>query len=202
MISPADLAGILESPSNWLVVSADGSSAGPLPANFAVLPGSFNPVHEGHWQLAATAQRILARPVLFELSVRNVDKPPLGLEDTRARLAQFHGRGAVALTCAPFFADKARLFPRTTFVVGADTVARLLEPRYYDGEMSKMHETLTRIHDSGCRFLVAGRKDAAGRWVALDDLAVPASFRHLFTAIAPSEFQFDVSSSQLRSSSK
>src|SRR5205085_10269411 len=31
-----------------------------------LLPGSFNPVHAGHWQLAATAARLTGKEVAFE----------------------------------------------------------------------------------------------------------------------------------------
>src|SRR5262249_35492969 len=98
-------------------VEADGRQArgGPPPA--AMLPGAFNPVHEGHWDLAAAAARLLGVPVAFELSVTNVDKPPLSPAEVRRRLAQFAWHGPVWVTRTPTFAEKARLFPGAAFVV-------------------------------------------------------------------------------------
>ena len=39
----------------------------------------------------------------------------------------------MAVTCAPLFIDKARLFPGCTFVVGSDTIKRILDKKYYGG---------------------------------------------------------------------
>src|SRR5437870_5800782 len=63
-----------------------------------LLPGSFNPLHAGHSQLAAAAQKLLACEVHFELSIANVDKPELNLDEIRRRITQFAGRGGVWLT--------------------------------------------------------------------------------------------------------
>ena len=45
-----------------------------------VMPGSFNPMHTGHTRLARAAEDIRQEPVTFEISVTNVDKPPLAGE--------------------------------------------------------------------------------------------------------------------------
>ena len=52
-------------------------SEGPVRAG-AVLPGSFDPLHRGHVELARAAADILNTEVAFELSVANVDKPVIG----------------------------------------------------------------------------------------------------------------------------
>src|SRR5439155_55171 len=80
------------------------------------------------------AEEIAGGPVAFELSVVNVDKPPLGAADVRHRFAQFRGRARVELTRAPTFLQKSRLLPGATFVVGADTAERLVAGRYYDND--------------------------------------------------------------------
>jgi hypothetical protein len=163
----------------------------------AVLPGSFNPVHEGHWALAATAERLVSAPVVFELSVNNADKPGLPEEEVRRRLTQFAWRAPVVLTREPIFAQKARLFPGAAFVVGADTAMRIIAPRYYSNEAA-LTAALQEIRAHNCRFLVAGRVDAGGEYLGLDDLAVPAEFRDLFTAIPAIAFRLDLSSTELR----
>src|SRR5690606_21233627 len=40
----------------------------------ALLPGSFHPLHDGHRGMARVARRKLSAPVVWELSVANVDK--------------------------------------------------------------------------------------------------------------------------------
>jgi hypothetical protein len=128
----------------------DGQLILAAPPPLVLMPGSFNPVHEGH------------QPLAFEISVTNVDKPPLEGETVRRRLAQFAWRSPVELTRAPTFLEKTRLFPRTTFVIGADTAERLFAARYYGDDEDRMHGALEEIGTSGASFLVAVRIDAAG----------------------------------------
>jgi hypothetical protein len=105
----------------------------------------------------------------------------------------------VWLTRAPRFLDKAKLFPGATFVLGADTAVRLVDARYYGDDDNQVAQALDFFRAQGCRFLVAGRVDPAGRFLTLDDIAIPAAFRELFQAIAGTEFRMDVSSTQYRS---
>jgi nicotinamide mononucleotide (NMN) deamidase PncC/nicotinic acid mononucleotide adenylyltransferase len=171
----------------------------PIPA--AALPGSFNPRHAGHLGLAETAAAILGTPVHFELSVLNVDKPALSAQEVRRRLAQFAWQATVELTRAPTFLEKSRLFPGVTFVIGADTVERLVAARYYGGSEAQMHAALTEMAGRGARFLVAVRRDAAGRVRSVADAPIPARFAGLFTQIPERRFRLDTSSTEIRAAS-
>jgi hypothetical protein len=163
----------------------------------ALLPGSFNPCHAGHWELAAVAAGLLGHPVAFELSLHNVDKPALAVDEVGRRAAQFAGKADLWLTLAPTFLQKARLFPGTVFVTGADTAARILAERYY-ADQEDHGKALRTLSDLQCRFLVAARLDAQRRLQTLDDLAVPSKWRPLFQAIDPADFRMDISSTELR----
>ena len=163
-----------------------------------LLPGSFNPLHAGHVLLARVAEELRQQPVAFEISVTNVDKPPLAGETVRHRLTQFAWKSPVELTRAPTFVEKSRLFPRTTFVIGADTAERLVAPKYYGDDEIRMHVALEEIANSGGSFLVAVRIDAAGRVRALNDIPVPRRYADLFTEIPEHRFRFDTSSSEIR----
>lgn len=163
-----------------------------------LLPGAFNPAHAGHWQLAATATRRTGLPVAFELSAVNVDKPPLSGDEVRRRLRQFAWTASVWVTRAPTFVEKARLFPGTVFVVGADTAERIVLPRYYGDSPERMHAALAEIRTHGCRFLVAGRCDHAGAFRCLERLTVNDNVRALFMEIPEAEFRFDASSTEIR----
>ena len=134
----------------------------------------------------------------FELSVVNADKPALAAVEVRRRLEQFSWRGTVELTRAPTFREKARVLPGAAFVVGVDTAARILEPRYYGGSAASMVAALDEIGRLGGRFLVAGRADPGGRFVTLADLAVPGPVAHLFEEIPEARFRRDISSTELR----
>ena len=181
-----------------VTVQPDGQIMLSAPGHFVVLPGSFNPMHEGHVLLARVAEELRQQPSAFEISVTNVDKPPLAGDTVRHRLTQFAWKSPVELTRAPTFVEKSRLFPRTTFVIGADTAERLVAPRYYGDDEVRMHVALEEIANSGGSFLVAVRIDAVGRVRALNDIPVPRRYADLFTEIPEHRFRVDTSSSEIR----
>jgi nicotinamide mononucleotide (NMN) deamidase PncC len=164
----------------------------------ALLPGAFNPLHVGHVRLAEVAARRAGGPAAFELSIVNVDKPPLAIAEIRHRLVQFEWLAPVWLSRAPLFVEKAALFPGVTFVVGFDTAERIVAPRYYGDNAEKMRASLEQIRRQGCRFLVAGRRDQAGEFRQLQKLALPGDLQDLFSAIPEAEFHIDLSSTELR----
>jgi hypothetical protein len=176
----------------------DGQMLLSAPRPLVLMPGSFNPVHAGHVSLARVAEELRQQPLAFEISVTNVDKPPLAGETVRQRLAQFVWKSPVELTRAPTFVEKSRLFPRTTFVIGADTAERLVAPKYYGADEDRMHVALEEIAGSGGNFLVAVRSDAAGRVRALRDIPVPRRYADIFTEIPEHRFRLDTSSSEIR----
>src|SRR6516225_2706036 len=69
-----------------VTVQPDGQLMLSAPPPLILFPGSFNPVHAGHVLLARVAQEFRQQPLAFEISVTNVDKPPLASETVRHRL--------------------------------------------------------------------------------------------------------------------
>ena len=161
-----------------------------------ILSGSFDPLHEGHVALQSAAEAVLDGPVCFEMTLTNADKPPLDPPTVVRRFGEL-GRYPLVLTNAPTFADKARLFPDSTFVVGFDTAVRILHVRFYGGCADLMRASLETIRKAGCCFLVAGRL-LGKRFETLRDLALPTEFEDLFRELPEEDFRADVSSTALR----
>lgn len=186
--------GCVPEPSAW---RANGRAA-----SVVVFTGSFNPLHQGHKALlqAVEAWRPELGAPVAELSLFNVDKPQMSIDDALARAAQFAGRWAVAVSAgAALFVEKARLFgDGTTFVVGLDTATRVFDKKYYGGSSSAARAVLAELHRRRCSFLVAGRVvGKAFKTFASERRSLPFPEFHAMFSDIPG-FRLDVSSSEIR----
>jgi hypothetical protein len=172
-------------------------AASPANRGIALLPGAFNPLHAGHRRMADVAADILGVAVEFEISIQNVDKPPLAAAEILARLEQFPPHQPVWLTSAPQFTQKAQCFPQATFIVGVDTLARIADARYYDDSAPAVSQAIADIASHGCTFLVFGRADASS-FRTLSALSLPRELLDICREVPASQFREDVSSTQLR----
>lgn len=183
------------------VSAAVGGAALPA-AGALVFPGSFNPLHEGHRRMAVLAEEIAERPVEYELSITNVDKPTLDYVEIADRVAPFAAaedaaRRRLWLTRAATFLDKIEIFPESTFVMGADTYARLADPRYYGGSAEAAGDALRRIA-AGTRGLIVFGRERNGEFLDAARLDVPDALRCVTYFVSQREFRMDISSTQLR----
>ena len=147
-------------------------SSEPAPAaerRIAILPGSFNPMHQGHAALAAAALATnAATEVWLGLARVTVDKEQVAgtlLEDRLVALQHFvqdQPRYGVLLFNRGLYVDQA-LAARARwpaledllFLVGYDKIVQIFDPRYYDDRDAALGE-LFRL----ASFLVAPRDDA------------------------------------------
>ena len=182
---------------NSVAIYGSGSAADVASAPAILFPGAFNPLHEGHEQMAKLAAEKVGAPVTFELSITNVDKPPLDFLEIADRLEELVAK-PVLMTRAATFAEKATLAPGCVFVVGIDTLARIGDVRYYRGDEAPRDAAIETIGKHGCRFLVFGRT-IDGRFENMADVELPSALRQLCDDVPESEFRADVSSTELRS---
>ncbi len=128
-----------------------------------VFSGSFDPCHRNHVFMASWASKKYNTPVHFEISLTNVDKPPIDFISLSQRLDSLRKykdeafMGGVCLTNAPLFLQKADLFPNSTFIIGADTFNRLFDTKYYDG-ITDSAVILKQFKEKNVRFMVFHRK--------------------------------------------
>ena len=161
-----------------------------------LFPGAFNPAHSGHWGMLACARRWLDQPVEMEISVTNVDKPNLTVDEVQRRLDQFPTSQIVWVTRAPTFPEKSALFPSVTFVVGADTITRIADPAYYGNDRGQRDEAIARMQHHQCKFLVFGRLDSA-RFGTLANTELPVSLLELCQQVPEVDFRDDISSREI-----
>jgi nicotinamide mononucleotide (NMN) deamidase PncC len=171
-----------------------GGASGP---RRVVLAGAFNPRHDGHNGMARLAGKRFGCNVEHEISILNVDKPPLDFIEMQHRAEQFAVDEPLWFTRAATFVEKSVIFPGATFVVGADTIARIAEAKYYGDDLLARDRAIEAIAAADCRFLVFGRLRRGG-FQSLGDLGLPAALLRICDAVPDDEFRLDISSTELR----
>ena len=161
-----------------------------------LLPGSFNPAHDGHREMLATAEAITGLSGAFEMTLRNADKPDLDYLTAHERLEGLAER-PVWVTNLSNFEQKSKQFPNATFVLGTDTLSRIAEPRFYADDPVRMLDAFNNLAAQGARFLVFGRR-LQQQFVELTDLNLPTELAGLCQAVPAEQFRNDISSSAIR----
>ena len=158
-----------------------------------ILSGSFNPLHNGHIKLLEAAKNMTKLEPFFEISISNVDKRNISLEDLNSRISQFYNIGKILITNSATFEDKSNLFKKSIFAIGYDTAVRILDNKYYEKDIK---ESLSNIKKNECSFLVTGRK-INGKYKFLNDLEIE-DYKDLFSIIPEENFRLDISSTEIR----
>ena len=161
-----------------------------------IFPGSFNPFHSGHNSMSELAEKKTGLGLAYEICIQNADKPPLSYHEIEQTLSQFdHGHEWV-LTKAGKFTDKAALFPNSVFIIGADTLTRILEERFYLNRRDMLNQ-LDLFNSHNINFLVFGRK-IMNKFISLDSVTIPEHIAKRFSGFGEEIFRDDISSTLIR----
>lgn len=141
-----------------------------------IYPGSFNPLHIGHLAIAQYVEERSKTGVIFEICNCPNDKNPVSAEDLAKRVKQFTMLSRfVAITENSSFLEKSTdkavaqylttidmqlCYPKAniTFLVGADTINRIDDIKYYCGSVREHVRAMSIFAARGVRFLVFPRK--------------------------------------------
>ena len=166
-----------------------------------------------------------APTVLFEMSVTNADKPPIDPAEVERRInlflklpeSEMPKDWGVLLTNAPLFSKKASVLNsvikdeatlgtrKMTFVIGTDTMVRIINPKYYDNCKENMIAALIEMQQKGVHFIVGGRleqrqDDGPKTFVSGEEEIneLPQHVQQMFTLLGEDDFRVDISSTELR----
>jgi len=162
-----------------------------------IFPGAFNPPHEGHRKIAQIAEQLTGMVPTYEIAISNVDKANIDFLEMAAR-QKYLSDSKLIFTRAATFTEKSDCFPGTIFIVGADTICRIAETRYYKDDVVLRDIAMNKLADNGHRFLVFGRLNKK-KFLTLSDIELPSVLRELCEEITEDKFREDSSSSELRS---
>ena len=161
-----------------------------------IFPGSFNPLHEGHLKMRELAEKKTGMRATFEICAKNADKPPLTFYEIKKTLDQFTENDSWVMTSAGRFSEKAEMFPNSVFIIGADTLVRVFDEKFYSSKKDMINH-IERFNDHNIHFLVFGRK-VNKKFISLADIEVPEIIKHRCTGFDEASFRDDISSTELR----
>lgn len=107
---------------------------------FALMPGAFNPPHEGHFGMADSVSNEYNKRTVFEVTANPPHKDALTVQDLLKRSKMLQGRDRFFSIDIPRYLDKARAYPGMPLVLGADAMVRMLDPKWGFDIKSMLHE--------------------------------------------------------------
>jgi nicotinic acid mononucleotide adenylyltransferase len=164
--------------------------------NHRFFPGSFNPPHMGHICMASEIEDSKGERPVFMIERQPPHKEKLSVQEMIRRRILLKDETVLFTDGAPLFIEKARLYPFSWFVIGADTVLRMLDP-FWGPQIKDM---LSEFDTLGTRFHVFGRKVEGRLWKS-SEVSKMMEFNypdHNYGMFIYHDGLWDISSTQLR----
>jgi len=163
-------------------------------SRFALMAGAFNPPHEGHFGMAGNFEKEDGGKVVFSITADTPHKASLSIQEMLKRAKLLQGRYRLFSKGDPFYLDKARRYPGTPIIVGADAALRMLDPKW-GIDINDMLDEYDKLETV---FLVANRM-VDGELKTVEDvrnkLPINGSQRYIFLGL---KGQWNISSTELR----
>lgn len=130
-----------------------------------IFPGSFNPPHVAHFEMAKMAEKITGKVCYFEISINSAIKKPAHIEDIYNRiwnLGRHAGRTSnIIISDCPYFLDKIQLYnPNAgdplTIVAGYDTFDKFMYDCVNDEKSTSALHLF--IKNNAVDFVIFGRE--------------------------------------------
>lgn len=170
--------------------------------------------------------------VFFEVSITNADKAPMDIPQVEKRsewiLEEMNKLDeklsiptwGVLLDSAPLFIQKVDLMEqiiaslpgsswskrKMTFVIGTDTLIRILDIKYYDQSKENMLSAIRDMKRRGVHFVVGGRSEQGKKGTeppqfidgSKEVASQPQDVQEMFTLLKEEDFRVDMSSTEIR----
>lgn len=167
---------------------------------WVLMPGAFNPPHEGHFGAADHLLQEYGKEVIFEITAEPPHKEWLTVQQLlqRAKLLQGHHR--IFTRKEPYYIDKARAFPGMGIMLGADAMVRILDPKWgvdVDQMFKEMDELRTKLYING--------RDVDGKFLRRNDIdaMLTPEQSNIFRFISlPVGGEYHISSTEIRNKLK
>lgn len=98
-----------ENPSICYTITPDGAIREGCLGMEYIMPGTFNPLHEGHREVFSFIETEKGKDKAFEFSIRRWGKPDFSVEEICKIINQFSWYANLIITNAPTFLEKSRV---------------------------------------------------------------------------------------------
>lgn len=183
---------------------ANGTREQDIPSGggYALMSGSFNPPHQGHFGMAANFLQNYGEQVVFEVGVTPPHKTAPTAQELLQRAKMLQGHNTLFSKDMPLYVDKSSAYPKMTLLIGADALIRMFDPKW-GVDRDALLETFKK---NGSNFIVTGRA-IDGEFVTAEEAIKRCLLSNvggsLGTGVSHSMFEplegrWDVSSTELR----